>query len=288
MNTILKLLAAFVVSLHMLSCSQDPEALEHKHPLVLKAQALRDGGEYAKAAEFYEDYLRIQPNSTRIHLQLASICNDNIDDPLRAILHYRRYLELAQASEDSEAVTAWKDAAEKKFYEKNRERFELLSAPVPGDDEKVKKCLAYIKKLSEENAALKAEITEMKNAATEKELVASSETPPVPAETPSPALPPPAPLPLLSAANPPATLAKTTVPQAQAPAPAEMPAASKSKVRAEYYTVKANDSLVKISKEIYGTSKHAELIFEANRNILSSPDRLDVGQRLRIPLLPGE
>ncbi|MEO8594417.1 MAG: LysM peptidoglycan-binding domain-containing protein [Candidatus Solibacter sp.] len=49
------------------------------------------------------------------------------------------------------------------------------------------------------------------------------------------------------------------------------------------YTVKAGDSLSKISKELYGNAGEYMKIFEANRDVLSDPNRISPGQTLRIP-----
>ena len=49
------------------------------------------------------------------------------------------------------------------------------------------------------------------------------------------------------------------------------------------YTVKAGDTLSKIAKEFYGNANDYNKIFEANKDQLSSPDRINVGQELKIP-----
>jgi len=49
------------------------------------------------------------------------------------------------------------------------------------------------------------------------------------------------------------------------------------------YTVKSGDSLSKISKEFYGDANQYNRIFEANRDILTDPNRINPGQTLRIP-----
>lgn len=51
----------------------------------------------------------------------------------------------------------------------------------------------------------------------------------------------------------------------------------------QYYTVKSGDTLSKISKQYYGDPNKYTLIFEANRPMLSSPDKIYPGQSLRIP-----
>ena len=49
------------------------------------------------------------------------------------------------------------------------------------------------------------------------------------------------------------------------------------------YTVKAGDTLSKIAKEFYGSANDYNKIFEANKDQLSSPDRINAGQELKIP-----
>ena len=49
------------------------------------------------------------------------------------------------------------------------------------------------------------------------------------------------------------------------------------------YTVKPGDTLSKISREFYGDANQYTRIFEANRNVLSDPNQIDVGQTLVIP-----
>ena len=54
------------------------------------------------------------------------------------------------------------------------------------------------------------------------------------------------------------------------------------------YVVRPGDSLSKISLNIYGSSRHARLIFESNRDVLKSMDDISVGQLLKLPPLPEE
>ena len=52
-----------------------------------------------------------------------------------------------------------------------------------------------------------------------------------------------------------------------------------------FYTVKAGDTLWKVAEEVYGAgngNRYTE-IFEANRPMLSNPDKIYPGQALRIP-----
>jgi LysM repeat protein len=49
------------------------------------------------------------------------------------------------------------------------------------------------------------------------------------------------------------------------------------------YTVKSGDTLSKISQQFYGSSSEYMRIFYANRDKLSDPDKIQVGQQLIIP-----
>jgi nucleoid-associated protein YgaU len=63
-----------------------------------------------------------------------------------------------------------------------------------------------------------------------------------------------------------------TVAQAEAP-------------EAQWYTVEKGDNLSKISKQFYDTPNKYPVIFEANKPMLSHPDKIYPGQVLRIPPL---
>ncbi len=54
------------------------------------------------------------------------------------------------------------------------------------------------------------------------------------------------------------------------------------------YTVVKGDTLGKIAKEFYGNAAKYPLIFEANKPMLSDPDKIYPGQMLRIPPVDGK
>lgn len=55
-------------------------------------------------------------------------------------------------------------------------------------------------------------------------------------------------------------------------------------VESQWYTVARGDTLSKISKEFYGDANKYMRIFEANKPMLASPDKIYPGQMLRIPM----
>lgn len=54
------------------------------------------------------------------------------------------------------------------------------------------------------------------------------------------------------------------------------------------YTVASGDTLSEIAERFYGSAGRWRLIYDANRDVLPSPDRLRLGMQLVIPQLPAE
>jgi LysM repeat protein len=54
---------------------------------------------------------------------------------------------------------------------------------------------------------------------------------------------------------------------------------------AKTYTVQPGDSLSKIAKQFYGNANSYMKIFEANKDKLSDPNKIQVGQVLKIPAI---
>ena len=74
---------------------------------------------------------------------------------------------------------------------------------------------------------------------------------------------------------PPARPARS-VPQQMSPKP---------EAAASTYTVKPGDTLEKIAAKVYSNGSHWRTIYQANRNVLKSPNRIYAGQKLVIPPL---
>ena len=65
-------------------------------------------------------------------------------------------------------------------------------------------------------------------------------------------------------------------------AASEVPAPVEEKV--EYYVIQSGDTLGKLAKQYYGNAMEYPRIFEANREVIEDPDKIFVGQKIRIPL----
>jgi LysM repeat protein len=81
-----------------------------------------------------------------------------------------------------------------------------------------------------------------------------------------------------------AVAAPVTAPLAEALPTAEE-LAKEEEWTSKSYTVVKGDTLSKIAKEFYGNANKYPVIFEANKPMLSHPDKIYPGQMLRIPPL---
>ena len=67
------------------------------------------------------------------------------------------------------------------------------------------------------------------------------------------------------------------------PTPAATPAAPAENPYTQTYVVQKGDTLSKIALDHYGDAQLYTKIFEANRDVLSDPNKIKPGQKLRIP-----
>ncbi len=54
--------------------------------------------------------------------------------------------------------------------------------------------------------------------------------------------------------------------------------------KVEYYEIVSGDTLSAIAQKYYGKASAYPRIFEANREVIKDPDKIYVGQKIRIPL----
>jgi tetratricopeptide (TPR) repeat protein len=227
----------------------------------LRAKKLYEQQDFSAAAEFYKKTLSVNPDFARAHLELGLLSDDKLGDPIAAIYHYRRYLELRPDSEKRKLVEDFIERAKLSLAAK------LPQSPVVDAGE-----LARLQNekaaLLQENAMLRSHVAELEKAAT-----AAAEPPaaavagvPTPASVGTPNL----------AATPPIVMAAAPVTAFAEPSTAEP-----SRVRT--YLVQKGDTLQSLALRYYGTRSAWEKIYQANRSGLPSKDQLKVGQQLMIP-----
>src|ERR1043166_6068744 len=69
-----------------------------------RARKLYEQGDFQGAAEFYEKALAVNAGFAGAHLELGLLCDDKLGDPVTAIYHYRRFLELRPDTEKRQLV----------------------------------------------------------------------------------------------------------------------------------------------------------------------------------------
>jgi tetratricopeptide (TPR) repeat protein len=231
----------------------------------LRAKKLNEQQDFQAAAEFYKKTLSVNPDFARAHLELGLLSDEKLGDPIAAIYHYRRYLELRPDSEKRQLVEDFIERAKLSLAAK------LPQSPVvdPGELARLQNDKVA---LLQENAALRSRVAELEKATTVA-VTAVTEPPtiavassPVPASvaTPSP----------VPAAN--IVMAAAPMTMVNEPAPAEAS-------RVHTYLVQKGDTLQSLALRYYGTRSAWEKIYQANRSGLPSKDQLKVGQQLVIP-----
>ena len=226
-----------------------------------RAKNLAEQHDFQGAAEFYKKALSVNPDFANAHLELGLLCDDKLGDPITAIYHYRRFLELRPDSGKRQLVEDFIERAKLSLAAK------LPQSPMvdPGEWTRLQNEKAA---LLQENAMLRTRVAELEKAASAAETVVAAPVAPVPASA-SVATTAPTPTTGVIMAAPPMTLT------------GESATTELSRVRV--YVVQRGDTLQSLALRYYGTRSGWEKIYQANRSGLSSKDQLKVGQQLVIP-----
>ncbi len=122
MHSLLKYLPALLLVFLICGCGEGPS--ETAHPLFAKYRKARNDNHYPEAADYLKRYLKVRPESQLAHLELASLYDENLDDPLSAVYHYRCYLETADPhAPQRRDVVKWLENAERRYYNNARIKF---------------------------------------------------------------------------------------------------------------------------------------------------------------------
>jgi LysM repeat protein len=255
---------------------------EYQRGLRLEKQ---DRPQEALAAYLKVIARRGEDDAPESHLEAGVIYLQHIKDPIRAVYHFEKYLELQPNSRQAALVRQQIDAAKRDFARTLRPQ-PLESA---GDRMELQD---QVTRLQGENERLKADLAALTSGA-------PASRPVPPRAEPSGAAPPGRPLitlapmandspispaPLKSAslmgASPVQSAPLKAVPRPPAAKPAPTPAAGRK------YTVQAGDNLFKIAQRFYGSagvSARTEAIYQANRDVMKTKSDLKPGVELKIP-----
>ena len=244
-----------VLGVLLFGCTSEPPEVppekDEKH--YLRGTSLMREGREEEALSAFLRVIEKRPDAAESHLQAGVIYLNHIKDPIAAIYHFRRYLELKPKSPKAGLVRQLIETGQKEFarnlpaepYEDSLERLDLME---------------LINNVRSENSLLKMKVYRLERQIEEMaaedrsfQSVDSGENEPV---EPSPA---------------------------EAVADDHPVAAAQAESRPEFYIVEPGDNLSRISMKVYGTPGRWMDIFQANRDRLASPHDLKVGDEIRLP-----
>ncbi len=221
------------------------EEREERDPNVLSGQEYMEQGSYDEAIAEFKLALEQEPLMARPHLDLATIYHNYVFNPIHAIYHYDRYMELRPDSEKTEFI-----------LEQRQKVFNQFAQTLVDNLPEVQKMLKERNALIQQNNDLKRQL-----AAALKNNQPGAQT---------------------TASAPAKKTVTQTVPKATAAAAAK-PKPSTAAPTHQIYHVVGGDTLTKIASKFYGDSGKWDIIYEANKEMMRGPGDLKVGQTLVIP-----
>ena len=220
-----------------------------------RGKSLLREGRKEEALQAFLSVIGSRNDATESHLEVGLLYLNHIKDPIAAIYHFRNYLALNPDGDHAEFVRDLIMTAQKDFAQ-------TLPGEPFGDAVERVNLMEMVKGLQQENTILKETILQLQREATtrESELLRYSNA-------------------LATARSQPATAGEVAPIIIQTPTRQE----AAQTAGQQSYTVQAGDTLSRISSKVYGESGRWTEIFEANRDLLPSPNALKPGQVLRIP-----
>lgn len=255
----------------------------------------RQGQQLAKqgrTTEALNSYLKVitkrDETAPESHLEAGLIFLRHVKDPVAAIYHFRKYLELQPNSKQAIYVSGLIEAARREYAKT------LAAAPQESQTERLE-TQDQIERLLRENEQIKAELAALRagvssappirtrqaldpNASGRASISIS-----VPAADPPPSTVDDSPVTYAPVETPVVETAPSIQPSPP-PSGKRLPPTKPTAPSGRRHTVTKGDTLFSISRRYYGDATKRHAIFEANRDVLSaegSPLRL--GTELKIP-----
>lgn len=260
-------------ALCLASC-KDYVGKETTHPFYQQAETAKINRDYTGAAAAYKNFMKVCPESAKVHQDLAMLYSDYLQDYENAVAHYQTYLEMAGATmtaEEKAAVARQIQTCKTKAFLAYREKNNIMLASdmkqkhTDDDYDSLKNYNdAYVKALKdfdEKNKQLVVENKELR-----EKLEQANAT-------------------IRSSAQQ-KTASSTKSSDSGKTAEGSTAVADKNASGQKVYTVVKGDGLQAISKKVYGTARYATLIEKANKDVLGDRGILKIGQKLVIPAIP--
>lgn len=181
-------LAVIALGLLAIGCSQSSSTDNAQHennPYFQRAEQANEAQDYQTAAGLYEKALETDPLSAPAHLELGLLYDEKLADPIAAIYHYRKYLELQPNSDKQQLVEQYIERAKLTLAAK------LPQATV--DPDELNRLQSENAALMQDNMTLKAKVAELEQAQAARPptpvAVAPASAVVPAADTPAPAVP---------------------------------------------------------------------------------------------------
>ncbi|KAF0094547.1 MAG: peptidoglycan-binding lysin domain-containing protein [Puniceicoccaceae bacterium 5H] len=225
-----------------------------------RGQSLLKEGNNDEALAAFLSVIDARRSAPESHLESGLLYLNHVHDPLSAIYHFKKYLEAKPNSEESALVTELINTAQKEYLK------QLPGKPYDNETSRLD-LLAKVDELQKENERLRQQLVTRQSQfqdlqqrldRTNQALQQSQQR-------------------LAQAGQP---VAPIIISERRQEEQQQMNQQSQGPRR---YTVEAGDSLSSISRKMYGTPNRWREIYEANTDIMASPNSLKVGQNLRIP-----
>ena len=245
---------------------------ENNDPYYRQADQLKRQGRYQEAlGAFLKVIEKRHDDAPESHLEAGLIYLQYVRDPIYAIYHFRRYLELEPNSRQADLVRQRVDAAMREFARS------LPAQPLESQAVRLD-LMGRIDELQKENLQLKEDIARLHQGGAI--LPGGSE----PAAPPAAESAPPRTVKRSTLFNPPTTnpagaaLAATPASRQPAAPPPKPPPTVRRR-----HVVSQGETLFKIAQLYYGSGSKWPQILEANRDVLKNENAVRAGMELKIP-----
>lgn len=238
--------------------TQQTEVRETDERAFRRGQGLLKEGNNDEALAAFLSVIETRRTAPESHLEAGLLYLNHVRDPLSAIYHFKKYLEIRPAADQRSVVEELIATAQKEYLK------QLPGKPYENETSRLD-LMAKVEELNRENEQLRQRIVtgESQIAQLQDRLSRATDNLQLAQQRLAQADQPIAPIIIAERPDPNTAAATTTGPRT--------------------YTVEAGDTLSTISRKMYGTPNRWTEIYDANRDVLPNAQRLSVGQTLRIP-----
>ncbi|MFW6414186.1 MAG: LysM peptidoglycan-binding domain-containing protein [Verrucomicrobiota bacterium] len=236
------------------SCSDTKDFIANNNPYYIRAMKLREEKQFEEATASFQKCLRLTPETHEAHLQLAMLYDDHLGQPLKALYHYKMFIDNGR---DAEKVALARQSFReliRDFTSSLLEEFPSLKTDSADDDDKKDE---RVEELEQQKDKLLTKLREL-NAElikTRRHLQKRQQT------------------------------VDQTIPDSSNGHPQTDRSEEQKEdfPEARFHTVERGDTLIKISRRYYDSGDYWEELLEVNEEKLQGDTSLEIGTELIIP-----